>query len=94
MSGLHSTWLASFRTLVSPQIRNFSMASYRLTHVDRFSQTCGCARQSQGYWLLAMVRGDSARQLIAAAGDGATAALAAIRYLRTGQWSNGDAEAL
>jgi thioredoxin reductase (NADPH) len=40
------------------------------------------------------VRGDSARQLIAAAGDGATAALAAIRYLRTGQWSNGDAEAL
>ena len=32
------------------------------------------------------VRGDSARQLIAAAGDGATAALAAIRYLRTGQW--------
>ena len=40
------------------------------------------------------VRGDSARQLIAAAGDGATAALAASRYLRTGQWSNGDAEAL
>jgi thioredoxin reductase (NADPH) len=32
------------------------------------------------------VRGDSARQLIAAAGDGATAALAAVRYLRTGQW--------
>jgi thioredoxin reductase (NADPH) len=32
------------------------------------------------------VRGDSARQLIAAAGDGATAALAAIHYLRTGQW--------
>jgi thioredoxin reductase (NADPH) len=32
------------------------------------------------------VRGDSARQLICAAGDGATAALAAIRYLRTGQW--------
>ena len=40
------------------------------------------------------VRGDSARQLIAAAGDGATAALAAIRYLRTGQWRHGDAEAL
>jgi len=40
------------------------------------------------------VRGDSARQLIAAAGDGATAALAAIRYLRTGQWRDGDAEAL
>jgi thioredoxin reductase (NADPH) len=32
------------------------------------------------------VRSASARQLIAAAGDGATAALAAIRYLRTGQW--------
>jgi thioredoxin reductase (NADPH) len=32
------------------------------------------------------VRGDSARQLISAAGDGATAALAAVRYLRTGQW--------
>jgi len=32
------------------------------------------------------VRGDSARQLIAAAGDGATAALAAVRYLQTGQW--------
>jgi thioredoxin reductase (NADPH) len=39
------------------------------------------------------VRGDSARQLITAAGDGATAALAAIHYLRTGQWRNGDAEA-
>lgn len=32
------------------------------------------------------VRHESARQLIAAAGDGATAALAAIRYLRTGEW--------
>jgi thioredoxin reductase (NADPH) len=32
------------------------------------------------------VRGDSARQLVSAAGDGATAALAAVRYLRTGQW--------
>jgi thioredoxin reductase (NADPH) len=32
------------------------------------------------------VRGASARQLISAAGDGATAALAAIHYLRTGQW--------
>ena len=32
------------------------------------------------------VRGDSARQLISAAGDGATAALAAVHYLRTGQW--------
>jgi len=40
------------------------------------------------------VRGDSARQLITSAGDGATAALAAIRYLRTGQWSNGGAEAI
>ena len=39
------------------------------------------------------VRGDSARQLISAAGDGATAALAAIRYLRTGQWGDSDAEA-
>jgi thioredoxin reductase (NADPH) len=32
------------------------------------------------------VRGDSARQLVSAAGDGATAALAAVHYLRTGQW--------
>jgi thioredoxin reductase (NADPH) len=32
------------------------------------------------------VRSDSARQLIAAAGDGATAALAAMRYLRTNRW--------
>lgn len=31
------------------------------------------------------VRADSSRQLISAAGDGATAALAAIRYLRTGE---------
>ena len=30
------------------------------------------------------VRADSSRQLISAAGDGATAALAAIRYMRTG----------
>ena len=33
------------------------------------------------------VRADSSRQLISAAGDGATAALAAIRSIRTGQWS-------
>ena len=32
------------------------------------------------------VRHASARQLISSAGDGATAALAAIRYLRTGRW--------
>jgi thioredoxin reductase (NADPH) len=32
------------------------------------------------------VRHDSSRQLISAAGDGATAALAAIRYLRTSEW--------
>ena len=32
------------------------------------------------------VRGDSSRQLVSAAGDGATAALAAVRYLRTGEW--------
>ena len=31
------------------------------------------------------VRADSSRQLISAAGDGATAALAAIRYVRTGE---------
>jgi len=31
------------------------------------------------------VRGDATRQLIAAAGDGTTAARAASRYLRTGQ---------
>jgi thioredoxin reductase (NADPH) len=30
------------------------------------------------------VRADSSRQLISAAGDGATAALAAVRYMRTG----------
>jgi thioredoxin reductase (NADPH) len=33
------------------------------------------------------IRQHSARQLISAAGDGATAALAAIHYLRTGEWS-------
>jgi thioredoxin reductase (NADPH) len=34
------------------------------------------------------VRRDSSRQLISAAGDGATAALAAVRYLRTGEWAS------
>lgn len=33
------------------------------------------------------VRSASARQLVSAAGDGATAALAALRYLHTGEWS-------
>ena len=33
------------------------------------------------------VRHASARQLVSAAGDGATAALAAIRYLRTNEWA-------
>ena len=32
------------------------------------------------------VRCESSRQLISAAGDGATAALAAVRYLRNGEW--------
>ena len=32
------------------------------------------------------VRHESSRQLVSAAGDGATAALAAVRYLRTGEW--------
>ena len=32
------------------------------------------------------VRGESSRQLISAAGDGATAALAAVRYVQTGEW--------
>ena len=32
------------------------------------------------------VRSDSSRQLVSAAGDGATAALAAIRYVRTNEW--------
>jgi thioredoxin reductase (NADPH) len=32
------------------------------------------------------VRGESSRQLVSAAGDGATAALAAVRYVRTGEW--------
>jgi thioredoxin reductase len=32
------------------------------------------------------VRHESARQLVSSAGDGATAAPAAIRYLRTGRW--------
>ena len=40
------------------------------------------------------VRGDSARQLVSAAGDGATAGLAAVRYLHTGQWREYDAAAL
>jgi thioredoxin reductase (NADPH) len=34
------------------------------------------------------VRHESSRQLVSAAGDGATAALAAIRYLRTGEWES------
>jgi len=33
------------------------------------------------------VRHESSRQLVSAAGDGATAALAAVRYLRTGEWA-------
>ena len=33
------------------------------------------------------VRADSSRQLISAAGDGATAALAAVRYVQTGEWA-------
>lgn len=33
------------------------------------------------------VRGESSRQLISAAGDGATAALAAVRYVQTGEWA-------
>jgi thioredoxin reductase (NADPH) len=33
------------------------------------------------------VRCESSRQLVSAAGDGATAALAAMRYLRTGEWA-------
>lgn len=33
------------------------------------------------------LRQHSARQLVASAGDGATAALAAIRYLRAGEWN-------
>jgi thioredoxin reductase (NADPH) len=32
------------------------------------------------------IRHESSRQLVSAAGDGATAALAAVRYLRTGEW--------
>jgi thioredoxin reductase (NADPH) len=34
------------------------------------------------------VRHASARQLVASAGDGATAALAAMRYLQTGEWGS------
>jgi thioredoxin reductase (NADPH) len=33
------------------------------------------------------VRGESARQLVTSAGDGATAALAAVEYLRAGSWA-------
>ena len=33
------------------------------------------------------VRSDSSRQLVSVAGDGATAALAAIRYVRTNEWA-------
>jgi thioredoxin reductase (NADPH) len=32
------------------------------------------------------VRAESARQLVTSAGDGATAALAAVQYLRDGRW--------
>jgi thioredoxin reductase (NADPH) len=35
------------------------------------------------------IRQHSARQFVSAAGDGATAALAAHRYLRTGEWRSG-----
>jgi thioredoxin reductase (NADPH) len=34
------------------------------------------------------IRHASARQLVSSAGDGATAALAAIHYLRTGEWGS------
>lgn len=34
------------------------------------------------------IRHASARQLVSSAGDGATAALAAIRYLQTGEWGS------
>jgi thioredoxin reductase (NADPH) len=33
------------------------------------------------------IRCESSRQLVSAAGDGATAALAAVRYLQTGEWA-------
>lgn len=33
------------------------------------------------------VRAESARQLVTSAGDGATAALAAVQYLRDGRWA-------
>ena len=33
------------------------------------------------------VRAESARQLVTSAGDGATAALAAVGYLRDGRWT-------
>lgn len=33
------------------------------------------------------VRAESARQLVTSAGDGATAALAAVQYLREGRWA-------
>lgn len=33
------------------------------------------------------VRAESARQLVSSAGDGATAALSAVRYLRSGRWA-------
>ena len=34
------------------------------------------------------VRHASVRQLVASAGDGATAALTAVRYLQTGEWGS------
>jgi thioredoxin reductase len=43
-------------------------------------------RFSPGGQVLNCERHESARQLVSSAGDGATAALAAIRYLRTGRW--------
>ena len=40
------------------------------------------------------LRRDSARQVVSSAGDGATAALAAVRYLRTGRWDVGRMDAV
>jgi thioredoxin reductase (NADPH) len=42
-----------------------------------------------GLFAVGDIRQDSARQLISAAGDGATAAIAARRFFATGEWRKG-----
>lgn len=53
---------------------------------------CWLRTTAPGLLAAGAVRLDSAAQAITAAGDGATAAIAAHRYLATGQWSRPDSQ--